>query len=74
VGVALVGVVISLYYYFSIVRGIYWSRPSEALKPLSLSQPIRCVLWACLAGMLVLGLFPDVLLNGLVPVVAVFKP
>jgi NADH-quinone oxidoreductase subunit N len=55
---ALAGVVISLYYYFGVVRAIYWSRAPTAPSPLSLSNPMRAALYACAFGMLFLGVYP----------------
>jgi NADH-quinone oxidoreductase subunit N len=72
--VALVGVVISLYYYFGVVRAMYWSPAADGAQPLTFSQPIRWVLRVCVAGMLGLGLFPDVLMNRLAPIVAALNP
>lgn len=59
VGVAIVGVVISLYYYFGVIRAIYWSKESTDLSPISVSIPARLVLVVCAAGMLYLGLLPN---------------
>ncbi len=63
---ALVGVVISLYFYFGVVRAIYWSNEVSDLSPMGVSRPIRVTLYGCIAGMLYLGLFP----NGMVQVTA----
>lgn len=63
VAVAIVGVVISLYYYFGVVRAIYWSKDPPDLSPIPLSRPIRFALAACVIGMLYLGIFPNTLLN-----------
>lgn len=60
---ALAGVVISLYYYFGIVRAIYWSRETPDLSPLPASKPIRLSLYACIAGMLFLGVCPAPMVN-----------
>lgn len=60
---ALAGVVISLYYYFGVVRVIYWSRTPSNLAPITPSAPIRVSLYACLAGMFFIGLFPQCLVN-----------
>jgi len=39
---ALVGVVISLYYYFGVIRAIYWSKDAPAdLSPITLSGPAK---------------------------------
>jgi len=64
VGVAVFGVVISLYYYLGVVRAVYW--PAEGVHPtaaLSFSKPLRWVVVVCVAAMLVLGLAPGVLLQ-----------
>src|SRR6266566_3647710 len=63
VGVAIVGVVISLYYYFGVVRAIYWSKDAADLSPIPISQPIKASLWCCILGMLWLGLFPNHVIN-----------
>ncbi|MEO6181748.1 MAG: NADH-quinone oxidoreductase subunit N, partial [Verrucomicrobiota bacterium] len=59
VGIALVGVVISLYYYFGVIRAIYWSKEPADLSPIPVSIPARIVLLVCAAGMLYLGIFPN---------------
>jgi NADH-quinone oxidoreductase subunit N len=56
--IALAGVVISIGYYFGIVRSIYWSKDATDLSPISLSLPIRLSLYACVFGMLYLGIYP----------------
>jgi NADH-quinone oxidoreductase subunit N len=60
--VALAGVVISLYYYFGVVRAIYWSQDTPDREPISLSGPIKVAIGVCIAGMLWLGIFPDTVL------------
>jgi len=60
---ALAGVVISLYYYFGVVRAIYWSAEAPDLSSIEVSKPIRLALYACIAGMLYLGLFPGAVVN-----------
>ncbi len=59
VGVAIVGVVISLYYYFGVVRVMFWSGEAADLSPIPLSVPIQASLYACILGMFLLGLFPN---------------
>lgn len=61
--VALVGVVISIYYYFSVVRAIYWSKDASDLSPIYVSLPAKVAIYACIIGMLALGLFPDAVVN-----------
>ena len=63
VGVALFGVVVSLYYYFGIIRAIYWSKDPADLSPLTVSLPLKFSLGACVAGMLYLGIYPSTALN-----------
>ena len=60
---ALVGVIISLYYYFGVIRAIYWGKSPEVLAPIELSSPAKLSLWICLAGIFWIGLFPDTVLN-----------
>jgi NADH-quinone oxidoreductase subunit N len=60
---ALAGVVISLYYYFGVVRAMYWAEESEDLSAIEVSWPIRISLYGCVAGMLYLGLFPNALVE-----------
>ena len=61
---ALVGVVISLYYYFGVIRAIYWSKNAPDLSPIPLvrrrpnSPP-----GSASPGMFWIGLFPSVVLN-----------
>jgi NADH-quinone oxidoreductase subunit N len=60
---AVAGVVISLYYYFGVVRAIYWSSDPPDLSPIIVSKPIRITLYGCIAGMLYLGMFPNRILE-----------
>ena len=59
VAVALVGVLISLYYYFGVIRAIYWSKAPADLSPIELSNPVRFALCTCVVGMFYLGMFPS---------------
>ncbi len=72
-GVAIVGVVISLYYYFGVIQAIYWSQEPADLSPLAVSVPLQCSLGACVAGMLLLGMFPSALLKLASVAVGVWK-
>jgi NADH-quinone oxidoreductase subunit N len=62
-GVAIVGVVISLYYYFGVVRAIYWSAGTPDVSGIRIPVIQRLVLYFCVAGMLYLGIFPNALVN-----------
>jgi NADH-quinone oxidoreductase subunit N len=57
--VAVAGVVISLYYYFGIIRAIYWPGAPADASPIQISPTMRISLAVCMLGMLYLGLFPN---------------
>jgi NADH-quinone oxidoreductase subunit N len=56
---ALAGVAISIYYYFGVVRAIYWSREAPDLSPIAVSRPMGAVIAICIAGMFWLGIAPS---------------
>ncbi len=58
-GVAVFGVVISIYYYFGIVRAIFWNHKADDKTSIFVGIPIRFALICCFAGMLYLGLLPN---------------
>lgn len=58
VAIAIAGVVMSLYYYFGVIRVIFWSKEYTDLSPIKTSPPIRISLYACVLGMFFLGVFP----------------
>jgi len=60
---ALAGVIISLYYYFGVIRAIYWSKDAADLSPITLSSPAKFSVAVCIAGMFWLGLFPNTVLG-----------
>ena len=60
VAVAIVGVVISIWYYFNVIRAIYWPRQKADLTPITVPLPIKATLALCMAGMLFLGIFPSI--------------
>jgi NADH-quinone oxidoreductase subunit N len=61
--VTIAGVIISLYYYFGVIRTIYWSENPEDLSPIQTSKPIRISIYACIIGMFFIGMFPGPLVN-----------
>jgi NADH-quinone oxidoreductase subunit N len=73
-GVALFGIVTSFYYYLGVVRAIYWSKNVPDYSAIPVSTPIRLALYACIAGMLYLGVFPNSALNGAARAVASLSP
>ena len=61
---ALVGVVISIYYYFGVIRAIYWSDDSAADRTeVPVSRPTLISIYVCIVGMLYIGIFPGALVN-----------
>lgn len=63
VGVALFGVVVSLWYYFGVIRAIYWAENPSASGAIPVKRPLQLAIAGCIVGMLYLGLFPSVLVN-----------
>jgi NADH-quinone oxidoreductase subunit N len=63
-GVALFGIVTSFYYYLGVVRAIYWAKESPDHSTIAITFPVRIALFACMVGMLFLGIFPNSAVNG----------
>lgn len=59
--IALAGVVISIYYYFGVIRALYWGHANDS-SPIQISRPLRFMIFLCIAGMFWLGVFPGKLL------------
>jgi len=55
--------VISLYYYFGVIKAMYWSREAKDLSAIELSAPAMLTAWICIAGIFWIGLFPNTLLT-----------
>ena len=73
IAVALAGVVMSLYYYFNVVRVMYWSREVKNTSSIPLSAPAMVAAWVCIGGIFWLGLFPNTVLNTALSAAAVLK-
>src|SRR5262249_3369709 len=58
VGVAIVGVVISIYYYFGVIRAIYWSEDAVSHTSIPVSCPMKFALISCMVGIIYLGVLP----------------
>jgi NADH-quinone oxidoreductase subunit N len=72
-GVAVIGVVISLYYYFAVIRVMYWAKDPADLSPISAPSRVRISLAVCMAGMLYLGIFPSAILASATEAVKALK-
>lgn len=60
---ACVAVVISLYYYFGIIRAMYWPRHPVQSTPVQPQAPIYLAMATCIAAIVLLGLFPGGTVN-----------
>lgn len=60
---ALVGVVISFYYYFGVIKAIYFSKSTTEASPIVMSLPMKAAICVCIAGMFWLGVAPSSLLE-----------
>lgn len=72
--VALAGVVMSFYYYFGVIRAIYWGQGSTDLSPITVSVPMKFAIYVCIAGIFFLGLVPGPLMKQTDKAAAVFQP
>ncbi|HYG25012.1 MAG TPA: NADH-quinone oxidoreductase subunit N [Verrucomicrobiae bacterium] len=71
--IAMAGVVMSLYYYFNVVRAAYWGSASNDTSPITLSMPMRVTLYVCIAGVFFLGLVPGPLMKQTRPAAEVLE-
>jgi NADH-quinone oxidoreductase subunit N len=61
--VAVIAVVISLYYYFGVIRAIFWSKDVSDHSPIPVPSALAFTLAVCMAGMFLLGVFPRILVD-----------
>jgi NADH-quinone oxidoreductase subunit N len=71
--VAVLGVVISFWYYFGVVRAVYWPVERAERSPLTVPAPTVAALVVCLGGILLLGVFPGRFWEAAVAAVAGLK-
>jgi NADH-quinone oxidoreductase subunit N len=62
VALAFVGAASGFYYYFKIIRAIWWEAPADGAKPLLLPQITRTCVVAMTIATLVLGVWPQPIL------------
>jgi NADH-quinone oxidoreductase subunit N len=72
--IAIAGVAISMYYYFGIIRAIYWSKEAPDLTPIRIGWPLQAATYGCMIGMLYLGVFPNRILNTALRASSVLQP
>ena len=62
VAFAFIGAAAGFYYYFKIIRAIWWESPGDAAKPLVLPQITRACVVGLTLAVLVLGVWPQPIL------------
>src|SRR3989454_4053814 len=72
IAVGLINIVISLYYYLIVVKKMYIGEPHDS-SPLKISGPIKVVVYVCLAGTLVIGIYPQPFTDWVVSAILTFS-
>jgi NADH-quinone oxidoreductase subunit N len=72
-GVAIIGVVISVYYYFAVIRVMYWAKDPPDLSPIMVPARVQIPLAVCVLGMLWLGVLPGAVLSSATAAVKALK-
>jgi NADH-quinone oxidoreductase subunit N len=72
-GVAIIGVVVSLYYYFAVIRVMYWAKDPPDLSAIVVPARVRIPLAVCMVAMLYLGVFPGAVLASATAAVKALK-
>jgi len=70
--VGLVNIVISIYYYLVIVKKMYINEPVDN-SMLTISAPMKTVIYASLAGTLILGIYPQPVIDWVVSATLMFS-
>jgi len=61
--IAMINVVISLYYYLLVIKAAYLLKPDETLPELRLSGPVKVLTTVLIVMMVVIGIFPTYILE-----------
>ena len=61
--IAMINVVISLYYYLLVVKAAYLLEPEKQLPELKVSYPIKILAGLLIFGMVVGGIFPNYIIE-----------
>jgi NADH-quinone oxidoreductase subunit N len=70
--VGLINIVISLYYYLIVVKKMYIIEPHDP-SPVSISGPMKAVVYVGLAGTLVIGIYPQPVIDWVVAATLMFS-
>jgi NADH-quinone oxidoreductase subunit N len=73
ISAAIVGIMASIYYYFGVIRAMFWSKTQTATSVIEISWPAKIALFTCLGGMLFLGIFPSPLFSAAETAVKIFN-
>ena len=58
-------VVTGFYYYFKVIRAIYWQQPAEDAPAILVTGTTKCLIGALIATILILGVYPMPILQAL---------
>jgi NADH-quinone oxidoreductase subunit N len=61
--IAMINVVISLYYYLLVLKAAYMLKPDKAMPEIRLSPPAKVLTAALIIAMLAVGIFPTYILE-----------
>lgn len=70
--VGLINIVISMYYYMIVVKKMYINEPTNP-SPVTISGPMRAVVYVGLAGTLVIGIYPQPFIDWVVGATLMFS-
>jgi NADH-quinone oxidoreductase subunit N len=70
--VGLINIVISLYYYLIVVKKMYITEPRDP-SPVSISGPMKVVVYVGLAGTLAIGIYPQPVIDWVVAATLMFS-
>jgi NADH-quinone oxidoreductase subunit N len=70
--VGLINIVISLYYYLIVVKKMYINEPTDP-SPLTVSAPLKTAICVCIAGTLLLGVYPKLFIDWAVSATLMFS-
>ncbi len=72
IAVGLINIIISLYYYLVVVKKMYINEPIDP-SPLSISGPMKAVVYAGLVGTLLIGIYPQPFIDWAVSATLMFS-